>query len=215
MTVVVVPRAIPTEQNRVRGVNRTSQRSTKNSIFKLGFITINIFCRPKLVKLIDQFWRQFVVRVQRENPRGSDLVDAKIPLGRMSIELTLEHCDVWMRSLCYCHGFVRAETIHQHDPLGPLQRSDCSPDVLALVAGEDKRSDCDHPEGRSPAMIMLFQSRGRRPAPRNCRLQKPDSRNSADKVRLLQNLICPPSDSGLTCASNAPKRAIERFLRYP
>src|SRR5438552_6106849 len=215
MAVIAIAGAITSEQNRVCGLNRTSQRSTKNSIFELRFITSNIIRRLKLMKFVDQFGRQFVVRVQRENPRGGDLVDAKIPLRCVSIELALEHHDVWMRRLRYRHRFISAKAIDHHDLLSPSQRSHCSPNVFALVERQDKRSNRDHRDGRSPAVSILFQRKGKRPAPRNCRLQKPDSRNSADKLRLLQNLICPPSASGFACWSHPLRRAMERFFKYP
>ncbi len=39
---------------------------------------------------------------------------------------------------------VRAEAINDHDLLGPRQRGQRSPDVLALVERENQWSDIDH-----------------------------------------------------------------------
>jgi hypothetical protein len=61
---------------------------------------------------------------------------------------------------------------------------------------------CSDALGFCATTIMLFQRKGNRPAPMNRTIRKPLSFNNWDSVLYDQNLMWPPSQNGLRCASH-------------
>src|ERR1043166_482791 len=112
------------------------------TIDELNSVTIYSCLRFQVFELVDQFISQDVIGIQRQNPGRLDvcLCQTERPLILMSVESSLKESGLRKRP-SNDRRFVIAETVDDHNVVGPGQLPHCSLEIRSFVVSKNEWCD--------------------------------------------------------------------------